>query len=298
MAKFYVAVALLALLWDSASRAVAFIPNIQIGPEQSATMRTHQFFSSSVAALNRNSKTMKLRSKSHLFFFRRREDEDNNEKSDGVNEPQNNDPKLTNFGVRITPPFYRGQKSSQETKETENKNDSRAPSATAFPPAPKASVSATTPALTPEEVAEKFHADAEKAWLEAEFMEAELTLTKLEQLEKELAHAKKMANSGRTEKSNIEELQREMDILQRKLNEEEPASSKVSFKDASDDTSFSDETERFACPPIFRDEDEIREAESLQRIVSNSPLFVLEEMLEKSVQLPYSTRSQYIVTVT
>ena len=72
--------------------------------------------------------------------------------------------------------------------------------------------------LSPVEQAKILRAQAEKARLEAERMDAELTLEKITRLERELAHAKKTSlTSNVTAQTEVESLMRELDILQAKM---------------------------------------------------------------------------------
>lgn len=71
----------------------------------------------------------------------------------------------------------------------------------------------------PVEVAKALREQAERAKLEAERMDAALTLEKIEKLEKQLAKAKSKES---TDNSSVEELQRQMDNLQAKLRGEAP----------------------------------------------------------------------------
>lgn len=71
--------------------------------------------------------------------------------------------------------------------------------------------------LSPAEQAAALKAQAEKIRLEAELEEAELTLSKIAKLEKEISQAQK------TKGADVEQLQREMDVLQAKMRGETPA---------------------------------------------------------------------------
>lgn len=72
-----------------------------------------------------------------------------------------------------------------------------------------------TEPLSPAEQAKAFRAQAERARLEAERMDASLTLSKIERLERQLKDAKKKGES-------VDELQRQLDNLQAKLRGEAP----------------------------------------------------------------------------
>lgn len=72
--------------------------------------------------------------------------------------------------------------------------------------------------LTPLEQAKMLRAQAEKARLEAERMDAELTLEKISRLERELAHAKKVSLTNNvTAQTEVESLMRELEVLQAKM---------------------------------------------------------------------------------
>lgn len=72
--------------------------------------------------------------------------------------------------------------------------------------------------LSPMEQAKALRAQAEKARLEAERMDARLTLQKIDRLERELAHAKKMSLTNNvTAQTEMENLMRELEVLQAKL---------------------------------------------------------------------------------
>jgi hypothetical protein len=68
---------------------------------------------------------------------------------------------------------------------------------------------------TPLETAKRFKAQAERLRLEAERMDAQLTLDKIERLERELVYARKKGEG-------VEELQQEMQDLQAKISDEAP----------------------------------------------------------------------------
>uniref|UniRef100_A0A7S3P6Y7 Peptidase M50 domain-containing protein n=1 Tax=Amphora coffeiformis TaxID=265554 RepID=A0A7S3P6Y7_9STRA len=72
--------------------------------------------------------------------------------------------------------------------------------------------------LSPMEQAKALRAQAEKARLEAERMDAQLTLEKISRLERELAHAKKTSlTNNLTAKVEVENLMRDLEVLQAKM---------------------------------------------------------------------------------
>ena len=105
------------------------------------------------------------------------------------------------------------------TAETENENKNGSTGAATSTTATSTSQSASSPppareALSPLEQAKQLKAQADRARLEAERMDAELTLEKIARLERELAHAKAKGSES------VEDLQNQMDALNGKLSGE------------------------------------------------------------------------------
>ena len=119
-------------------------------------------------------------------------------------------------------PFF-GRKVKNEEGKLKTADDS--PLEVERTPVARSSSQETTPIASksgkdglskdPVETAKLLRAQAERARLEAERMDAELTLSKIEKLEKQLAHARAKGES-------VEDLQRQMDNLQAKLRGEPP----------------------------------------------------------------------------
>jgi hypothetical protein len=123
-------------------------------------------------------------------------------------------------------PFFSRMIGPQAAKAMEavSSNDSEssgldvAPVATAVMAEKKKTMAAKTVATTqqsPADMAKSLREQAERARLEAERMDAELTLSKIERLEKQLAQAKAKGDS-------VDDFQRQMDNLQAKLRGEAP----------------------------------------------------------------------------
>lgn len=155
---------------------------------------------------------------SSLFAFRKDENENDSLPDDNDGDAEEGSSKAKRFfGGKF--PFF-ARRSRQQTAATNNSEPETATVTSTTtslmdpPPALKKS-------LTPEEEATKLRSEAEKIRLEAERMDAELTLRKIEKLERELSEAKKKEGKGDSD-ARIEELQREMNALQAKMRGEVP----------------------------------------------------------------------------
>ena len=125
------------------------------------------------------------------------------------------------------------RKDEQETEAEQPAEESSSSTATSVVEKPVVTKKASEPKfddLSPLEQAKILRAQAEKARLEAERMDAQLTLEKIGRLERELEHAKKVSvTSNVTAQVEIENLMRELDVLEAKMRGET-----VAIKPASD----------------------------------------------------------------
>jgi hypothetical protein len=117
-----------------------------------------------------------------------------------------------------------GSSSEQDTRDSLN-------TATAVADRPTSTTTKKHEMMTPQEQAASLRAQAERARLEAERMDAELTLEKIGRLEKELAKARK-------KQEPVDDLLQEMEALQAKMRGE-PPKPKVAKKPERDDESSS-----------------------------------------------------------
>lgn len=161
-------------------------------------------------------------STTQLHFFRRGDRASDDTTDEKPQESTNNNDDKENKGLfgnlpffarKPEPPVEQEQAAPIETTAEPKvaTTTSTATVVTPPPPPPKP--------LTPQEQAARYKAEAEKVRLEAERMDAELTLRKIERLEKELALARHKNDS----QDRVEELQRQMQALQAKMRGEAPA---------------------------------------------------------------------------
>jgi hypothetical protein len=156
--------------------------------------------------------TQQPTTQSSLYFFGRNKDDNKDEKSEETTEKGG---LLPFFGRRAKP-----EEAKQNVGDTKSEQPVAAtPVTTAVKAEPVATpapaiVSPPKPANA-QEVAKSLRARAERMKLEAERMDAELTLEKIEKLERQLAKA-------RTKGGAVDDLQRQMDNLQAKLRGEAP----------------------------------------------------------------------------
>jgi hypothetical protein len=135
--------------------------------------------------------------------------------------------------------------------------------------------------LTPEEQAQKLRAEAEKARLEAERMDAELTLRKIEKLERELAAA---ANKSSDKNKNTDQLQSELNALLLKVRGEQRKSETTSRSTTADTVSSSSTTSSSSSPPPeplwpkFVDPYDSEEYETIVKAVEVLPEFIRTAM--------------------
>ena len=162
-------------------------------------------------------------SSSQLSFFRRGKSEDNKEESN-VPSKQVQDAKSdggAGGGLSEKVPFFSrfGRKDGEpEAKDAVKEPPPVASVAIATEKASKAPAAVVD---TPASRAAALRAQAAKTRLEAERLDAELTLRKIERLEKELVSAK--AKGSTKGNGSIKDLQRDMELLQRKMaGEDEP----------------------------------------------------------------------------
>ncbi|GKY93841.1 hypothetical protein MPSEU_000351000 [Mayamaea pseudoterrestris] len=133
----------------------------------------------------------------------------------------------TPFLARIKEVFQRNKNNNDENEEANEKGEittslqaaatSTASSSSAS--SLSASSSATPPINeSPSDQASRFRAQADKMRLEADRLDAELTLRKIDKLERDIVAAQKLSGEedGKT-KQKLEQLVAEMDMLQRKL---------------------------------------------------------------------------------
>lgn len=156
--------------------------------------------------------TQQPTTQSSLYFFGRNKDDNKDEKSEETTEKGG---LLPFFGRRAKP-----EEAKQNVGDTKSEQPVAAtPVTTAVKAEPVATPApATVPPPKPanaQEVAKSLRARAERMKLEAERMDAELTLEKIEKLERQLAKA-------RTKGGAVDDLQRQMDNLQAKLRGEAP----------------------------------------------------------------------------
>lgn len=119
-------------------------------------------------------------------------------------------------------PFFANKDEKETTKVTEVKEKEPVVAATTTSTTKSPAPAPRKPAVAVEEddpvkIAQALRAQAERARLEAEKMDAELTLRKISRLEKEMATA-----IAKDETEDVERLQREMDALQAKIRGEKP----------------------------------------------------------------------------
>ena len=147
---------------------------------------------------------------SSLYLFGRNKDDNKEEKSE---EPKEKGGRIPFFGRRVN--------KSEEAGDT--KSEQPVPATLATAPVIATPEAAPVPPPKPaqkepvnaQEAAKSLRARAERMKLEAERMDAELTLEKIEKLERQLAKA-------RTKGGAVDDLQRQMDNLQAKLRGEAP----------------------------------------------------------------------------
>ena len=152
------------------------------------------------------------RSQSQLYFFNRNKNED--EKKGDSGDEEDKKPFFARILDRTKPPPATERTKPAPAKENPAKESPAAPVAVKAKEGPKKEESAVSKA-------QALRAQAERMRLEAERMDAQLTLDKIERLERDLAHAKKKGES-------VEELQREMEALQAKVRGEAPKAKVVS----------------------------------------------------------------------
>ncbi|CAB9521628.1 Probable zinc metalloprotease EGY1, chloroplastic [Seminavis robusta] len=160
----------------------------------------------------------KARQTSALYFWG---NNNNNNSEDDNNDKKKEDDDKDDKGIfgGLLPFFANNQQ--EETTDTAEK-PVEAPAAEATPVVTTATATPPKPApgpkkpavveLDPVEQAKALRAQAERARLEAEKMDAELTLQKISRIEREMASA-----VAKDETDNVERLQREMDALQAKV---------------------------------------------------------------------------------
>jgi hypothetical protein len=122
------------------------------------------------------------------------------------------------FFSRMIGPQAAKPKEAVSSNDSESSGLDVAPAATAVMAEKSKPMAAKTVANTqqsPAEMAKSLREQAERTRLEAERMDAELTLSKIERLEKQLAQAKAKGDS-------VDDFQRQMDNLQAKLRGEAP----------------------------------------------------------------------------
>lgn len=183
------------------------------------------------------------------FIFRRNSEDDEDDKSDAAkSETSEKEQGGIPFFSRFLRKDDQQQVETTTTKEEDNSNNDNSqprPVATTAvlekrpyspPPSPSPSPAQKLEDLSPVEQAKILRAQAEKARLEAERMDAQLTLQKITRLERELAHAKKITLTNNiTAKTEVESLMRELDVLRAKMRGETvaPKAATTSTSDAS-----------------------------------------------------------------
>jgi hypothetical protein len=144
-----------------------------------------------------------------------------------LEENKNGDDEATKAEEKESSSFFsfltrsKGDKSSSSTRELggEKGGTTSPPPPTTVMTVEKAAPAAENVVLTPELRAAKLRADAEKARLEADRMDAELTLRKISKLERELGAAAR-SDSKKNDPAAVEQLQLELERLLRKVNNE------------------------------------------------------------------------------
>jgi hypothetical protein len=148
-----------------------------------------------------------------LYFFRK-DSKDGDDETKDADENDSND--SAEKSKNRLPFFGRLIKQMGPEDDVSTVSESTTTSTVVAPPKPL--VKKTD---DPVEIARALREQAERAKLEAERMDAALTLEKIEKLEKQLAKAK-AKGSGNADNVSVEELQRQMDNLQAKLRGEAP----------------------------------------------------------------------------
>jgi len=144
----------------------------------------------------------------------------------------------------------------------------------------------------PAAMAKTLRAQAERARLEAERMDAELTLQKIEKLERELVQAKNKGDS-------VEDLQRQLDNLQAKLRGEPPkpvvakttAERRIADKDTDvvvNDTNTPPAT--ISSSTSYLGDLEFQDLEETIELVERSPGFI-RKLMASIVELEYDTKA-------
>lgn len=196
--------------------------------------RTHKAESAFTPAITRLTQQRRSRTLQPLYFWGNKNKDSSDEESPSITNTNGKEEEATDGNEKSSSglggflPFFARQNKEKETttQEPEEHNDS-ASVATAVAvetkedtePTPKPSRKPVVQEeiLDPVEKAKALRAQAERARLEAEKMDAELTLQKISRLEREMATAK-----HKDDTDSVERLQREMDALQAKLLGETP----------------------------------------------------------------------------
>ena len=174
------------------------------------------------------------RHQQQLFLFGRGDKSEN--AKDGTNES-----KAAGL-TGLIPWFGRREENDNETVEESEQNDNSDKGA-AVTSGSETSVKTATDLDSPEALAARLRAEAERARLEAERMDAELTLQKIARLEKELKHQQSVVGKAIDDEAKmkrgqerIQDLQREMQTLQSKMLGEAPPAVAPKARESDDST--------------------------------------------------------------
>ena len=163
----------------------------------------------SIAPLPRHHYTTKttFRNARSLYLFgnKGKDSNDDDDFSEGSDTKGKEKKRRIPFFGRLSRP------KAQDSPATENPTTDEIPAVTAT-----STVAEEKKSENPADIAKSLRAQAERARLEAEKMDAELTLMKIEKLERELVTAKAKGDS-------VDDLQRQLELLQAKLRGEAPS---------------------------------------------------------------------------
>lgn len=219
-----------------------------------------------------------------LHIFGRNKDKE--EKESNEDSKEDNGLKLPFFSRLVKPKKAETAENTETNPEiAENEIVGKKPEAPALAPANKEP-------QDPIEVAKALRAQAERVRLEAERMDAELTLKKIEKLERELVVAKSKGES-------VEDLQRQLDNLQAKLlgEAQKPAvvskSSELKNAEKTFDV-YSPSIDSVAGSTSLIDI-EFEDVSETTQFVDNSPGFI-KKLLASLVELDYDTANDLNAT--
>lgn len=190
--------------------------------QQIVRSNKHPFFHHDRSTQNNNNRIIKTtKSCSELYFFNfGKKDNDKNEETTGEDKITTQERKEEiSFFDRITRRITKNDDEDDIIKSSVEVGNAVVGTPAGIPTSKSISelsvITQPVLELTPMELATKLRADAQKARLEAEKMDAELTLKKIGRLEKELEYARTHPEKTNTELS--QQMQREMDSLQAKF---------------------------------------------------------------------------------